>query len=386
MIKQLWQKFIAGIKRWWGRIFGAAQKRAIAPPPKSADNQLPLDDAGYEFVFMQLLEGVHQGWTEFQVQKYLSQLCHRTTETGWVEWLERFGDRLLANPLPNHELASRLLQLGTVEPGIIGIKSSELSRALLNKTLTPGGESQPMIPEAESLFYQGNQYYQERQYSLAISCWDRALALKSDFYQVWTNRGVALNNLGRYEEALASYDRALDVKEDYDVAWSNRGVALRNLDRFSEALQSYDKAIELQPNTFDPWLNRGTVLSGFQRYEEAFISFQKATEIQPERYEGWLGQGRMLIALERYDEAILIWDEVIEKKENLADAWKHRAIALYYLQRYEEAIAACDRALKLEPEDQDTISYWSKSQARLSGLAAQQKEQEHSENISQDNN
>jgi tetratricopeptide (TPR) repeat protein len=40
----------------------------------------------------------------------------------------------------------------------------------------------------------------------AIASYARALEIKPDYHQAWFNRGVALGNLGRYEEAIASYD------------------------------------------------------------------------------------------------------------------------------------------------------------------------------------
>ncbi|MBC6479952.1 MAG: tetratricopeptide repeat protein [Hormoscilla sp. GM7CHS1pb] len=43
-----------------------------------------------------------------------------------------------------------------------------------------------------------------------VGCWDQALSIKPDLYEAWTNRALALSNLGRYEEAVACYDRAAD--------------------------------------------------------------------------------------------------------------------------------------------------------------------------------
>ncbi|MDJ1177734.1 tetratricopeptide repeat protein [Roseofilum sp. BLCC_M91] len=377
MWKRFWRSLIQWIQGLWGKLFGH-QGESVSLKNKEEERQPPLDRAGYEFVFMQLLEGVSRGWQGPQVQEYLSRLSDRTTPEGWLNWLTEFGDRLLENPLPNHQLASRMLKLGEIELGMIGQKSTQVGRSLLQKTFTPE-TLQPMTTEAQELFYQGNALYEKKQYNQALSLWDQALAVKPDFYQVWTNRGVALNQLKRYEEALGSYDQALAIKSDYDMAWSNRGVALRNLGRYQEALDSYEQALKLQPNAFDPWLNRGTVLSGFDRFEEALQSFQKATEIRPEAFQGWVGQARILTDLQRYEEAIAAWDEVIARKEMLADAWQKKALSLYALERYEETITCCERALQLEPEHLETISYWSKAQARLSGLAAQEQENQNPE-------
>lgn len=377
MWKRLWDSLIGWVRRLWGQLFGDRGSLG-ATPPQRKESPTPLDRTGYEFVFMQLLEGVDQGWEIPQVQQYLSTLSDRTTPEGWLNWLTEFGDRLLENPVPNHQLASRLLKLGAVELGAIGQKATQVGRSLLQKTFTPDNV-QPMTTEAQELFYQANSFYEQSQYARALALWDRVLEMKPDFYQVWTNRGVAFNQLKRYEEALASYDQALAIKSDYDMAWSNRGVALRNLGRYQEALDSYEQALKLQPDAFDPWLNRGTVLSGFERFEEALQSFQKATEIRPDAFQGWVGKGRILTTLQRYEEAIAAWDRVIALNETLADAWQHKAICLYALECYHETIACCDRALQLEPEHETTISYWSKAQARLSGLAAQEQERQKSE-------
>ena len=59
------------------------------------------------------------------------------------------------------------------------------------------------------------------------------------------NKGVALDNLGRYEEAITSYDKALAINStDLDSLY-NKGVALDNLGRYEEAITYYDKALAI---------------------------------------------------------------------------------------------------------------------------------------------
>jgi tetratricopeptide (TPR) repeat protein len=48
----------------------------------------------------------------------------------------------------------------------------------------------------------------------------KALEIKPNYHEAWFNRGIALDNLGRWEEAIASYDKALEIKPDYHEAWS----------------------------------------------------------------------------------------------------------------------------------------------------------------------
>jgi tetratricopeptide (TPR) repeat protein len=59
---------------------------------------------------------------------------------------------------------------------------------------------------------------------------------------------LTLNDLKRYDEALTHYDKALSLKPDYAEAWSNMGNTLSNLKRFDEALAHYDKALSIKPD------------------------------------------------------------------------------------------------------------------------------------------
>ena len=55
--------------------------------------------------------------------------------------------------------------------------------------------------------------------------------------------GATLQGQGKLQEAVASFDRAIQLKPDYPDAYSNRGIALEQLGQPDEALKSYDKAI-----------------------------------------------------------------------------------------------------------------------------------------------
>ena len=61
-------------------------------------------------------------------------------------------------------------------------------------------------------------------------------------------KGIALDNLGRYEEAIGYYSRVLAIEPDNFGALNNIGWALDRLGRYEEAIKYYDKAIEINPN------------------------------------------------------------------------------------------------------------------------------------------
>ena len=103
-----------------------------------------------------------------------------------------------------------------------------------------------------------------KQFDAAIACYDKAIALKPNYAEAYSNRGNALKELKQFETALASYDMAISLKPDFAEAYSNRGNALQELKQFDAALASYDKAFSLKPDH--------DYLLGMRQHARMFIS------------------------------------------------------------------------------------------------------------------
>jgi tetratricopeptide (TPR) repeat protein len=97
--------------------------------------------------------------------------------------------------------------------------------------------------------------------------------------QDWYNKGLALDNQGRYDEAIQAYDKAIEIDpRDKDI-WNNKGIALYDQKRYSEAIQAYDKAIELDPKYAGVWFNKGNGLAKLGLTIESNEAFAKAKEL-----------------------------------------------------------------------------------------------------------
>ncbi|MBO1346782.1 MAG: hypothetical protein EBE86_004990 [Hormoscilla sp. GUM202] len=66
MLKRIWRSIV----RFFQGLFGKKTPERTEP----TESKPPLEDADYEFLFMQLLEGVHFGWGLVQVLNYLDNL------------------------------------------------------------------------------------------------------------------------------------------------------------------------------------------------------------------------------------------------------------------------------------------------------------------------
>ncbi|QLE55186.1 hypothetical protein [Nostoc sp. TCL26-01] len=115
MVQQMLRRLVQLWKRFFQRLFGGGRQKTTSPKtsvnvPK--EPAAPLTDTDLEFLFTELLEGVHQARGQAWAVKWLKNIEHRVTTAQWIDWLSRFGERLVAAPTPNNELASRLVQLG----------------------------------------------------------------------------------------------------------------------------------------------------------------------------------------------------------------------------------------------------------------------------------
>ncbi|MBW4633539.1 MAG: hypothetical protein KME30_17070 [Iphinoe sp. HA4291-MV1] len=131
------KRLIQWLKKFLQRLFGGNQTPAKARENLHKEPPPPLSDTDLEFLFTELLEGVHQARGQTWAQKWLDNIEHRVSEERWVEWLQRFGARLLASPTPNNELASRMVQLGELDVGEVGNVAYDIGMQLLARA---GGE------------------------------------------------------------------------------------------------------------------------------------------------------------------------------------------------------------------------------------------------------
>jgi tetratricopeptide (TPR) repeat protein len=130
------------------------------------------------------------------------------------------------------------------------------------------------------------------------------------------SKGIALNDLGRYDEAITYFDKALAINPNYKNALLSKGWSLSNLGRYDEAIEYYDRAIEIDPNYILALNNKGLALNGLGRYDEAITYFDKALAINP-NYEWALNnKGNALNDLGRYDEAITYYDKALAINPN----------------------------------------------------------------------
>jgi hypothetical protein len=155
MLKKIWQSFV----RWFRKLSKKGAGRSI---DRSTTAELPpLDDTDREYLFMQLLEGVAHGWQQPRAVGFFNKIRQRVRKSEWLEWLDRFGDSLMQAPVPNYELAGRMVQLSELDCGEIGDLAGEYGVKLLNRqTADFSGNLLPIL-EFEAMDSGGNRSFEQ---------------------------------------------------------------------------------------------------------------------------------------------------------------------------------------------------------------------------------
>jgi hypothetical protein len=91
------------------------------------------------------------------------------------------------------------------------------------------------------------------------------------------NLGVALSDMGFFDEALEWMRSSLKIRPDSHDAWDNVGMTLARMGEWDEAMACYDRAIELRPDFGEAhrnralgWLTLGDFARGFPEIEWRF--------------------------------------------------------------------------------------------------------------------
>ncbi|MGM3307939.1 hypothetical protein ACSQ6I_18515 [Anabaena sp. WFMT] len=133
MVQQMLKRLIQWLKKFFQPFF--PNKQNFIPVTKDVQKEVapPLSDTDLEFLFTELLAGVHQARGQAWAQKWLHKIEHRVTTQRWLDWLKQFSEKLLTSRTPNNELAARLVQLGELDIGEIGDLAYDIGMQLLTR-------------------------------------------------------------------------------------------------------------------------------------------------------------------------------------------------------------------------------------------------------------
>ncbi|MYD62148.1 MAG: tetratricopeptide repeat protein, partial [Gemmatimonadetes bacterium] len=165
-----------------------------------------------------------------------------------------------------------------------------------------------------------------------------------------TEGDVEVAKKNNIQEAISVYDRALSLKPDFADAYTNRGTAKGMLEQPEAAIADFDRALSLKPDDAEVYYNRGSVKLFISDYEAAIADFDRAIQLNPDYIEAYSHRGIVKSVIKQPEAAIADFDRAIQLNPDYADAYYNRGILKRVLGDYEAAIADFDRAIQLNPD------------------------------------
>jgi len=366
LLRKLWRAIENFFTRLLGGQGGKGKVQAI--------ESVPLTDTDYEFLYMELLDGVAHGWHEGRILRFFEKLGDRGRQKDWVEWLELFGTRLQSSASLNQILATRMIRLGELArafPGIerIGEASYEIGYQLYSKeTATliweyagedevPGSYSLPQPPEnllysGETSDFNGNDPENPQLETLTLDeLFDRLQNDSTLAGQMAEQLGIENKDAESIIDSLIAQFSAQEGKNPETAEdWFHQGLEQANLGNWSNAIADWEQALKIDPQLASAWHNRGSALAMIGNYEEALNSYDRALEITPNDHQIINARGSALYGLQRWQEALECWQQVLEADDNFYQAWYNRGSTLENLGETQAAIACYQKALGIAPD------------------------------------
>jgi len=116
-----------------------------------------------------------------------------------------------------------------------------------------------LYPDRAAIPYnnRGLAYDEKGERSLALSDYNRAIAISPEFTEAYINRGIVYGESSLFEKAIEDFSRALAINGQSAKAYMNRGAAYMSVGDYAGALRDLRRAADLDPSDAVTFYNLG---------------------------------------------------------------------------------------------------------------------------------
>ena len=193
----------------------------------------------------------------------------------------------------------------------------------------------------------------EGKYQLAVENYNLALEIKPKDVELLNERGLAYQNLLKYDSALMDFKRAEEISPDY-YTFFNIAYTLDLLGNIKESVEYYNKSIELKSDYFYSYNNRGTGYFRLKKYAKAVKDYTISIELKDDYYLGYHNRGLTYFKLKKYKKAISDYKKAMKLTDDTAiivydlalvyEKIKNKSKAIFYFNEYLKSAGTSDTA------------------------------------------
>lgn len=128
----------------------------------------------------------------------------------------------------------------------------------------------------------GKLYCTLGKYYEAIDVFKKAIVIEPKYVAAYFNLGQAYYLLEMYQDAITAFLTTVTLKKDYAEAYFRLGLSYGRIEQYSDAISAYEKAVEISPDDYSSYFNIGINYNRLNSPADAVIAFKKAAQILPE--------------------------------------------------------------------------------------------------------
>lgn len=183
-----------------------------------------------------------------------------------------------------------------------------------------------------------------------------ALALRPESPGVRVNLGIALQDLGRFEEAITQFREAARLRPDYAAAYNQLASVLDDQGKLDEAVAMYRKALEVAPDDALTYHNLGYTLSRQNKTDESNAAYREAIRLNPRNPMTHNNLGGQLFDQGKLDEAAVELRAALELNDQLGMAHHNLGRLLAEKGQWDEAVPHYRQAIVADPDYVETYN------------------------------
>lgn len=195
---------------------------------------------------------------------------------------------------------------------------------------------------------EGNEFYKQRKFEEAISCYVKAAELDPTDMTFLTNKAAVYLEQGKFEESIKECEKAIEIgrenRADFKTiakAYSRMATCYRKLGEFEKAKMYFEKSLteHRTPETVTKLSEVTKIIKENER--KAYIDPEKAAEEK--------NLGNELFKKGDYPGAIKHYNEAIKRNPDDAKLFSNRAACYQKLAEFDLALKDCEECTRLDP-------------------------------------
>lgn len=219
-----------------------------------------------------------------------------------------------------------------------------------SKALEQHATSQSIDYVPDILSFRGNAFLSKGDAKQAIDDYTRAISLKPNQADIYTNLGSAYDKQGDLDRAITEYTHAISLDPNNACAYLNRGATYIEKGSPERGEADLDHAISLKPNDPASYVNRGGARMKRGNYSQAIMDYDRAITLRPNFVEAYVMRGTLYHLSGHSEKGKDDLDRAIALNPQSAMSYVNRGLIYDDNKDYDRAIADYTRAITLKPD------------------------------------